>query len=285
MPASELKTHLLLVHTALRPEAVPLIDNFRLKKIVDWKPFEFFQRDNIYLAISSIGRVKTAAALAAAITQIRSQHQQAVTITILNIGIAGSRKDLAIGTLVHAVRVNDLTSKQSFYPDHLIIAPGLPVVVNTADAPQDETTCLFASGVVDMEASAVFEVARLYSTSSRVQALKIVSDHLRPQDISAQYITKLVEQHTQTICKYAECLLAPELERPFILEQTDIELLESLTSSLKLTRSQRTELEQRAKYVKLEKQHLPDLSSYLDLKPKRPDQRNTIFKQLIGSFV
>ncbi len=202
---------------ALRAEARPLIDRYRLEALApgDDGAFRCFHGGGRSLVISGVGKAAAAAATACL-------HEKPLDVWV-NVGIAGHRAR-APGELVRAHRVTDTGTGEHFYPTLL----GLPHIdsegVSTVDVP--ETT--FASGdVFDMEASAFYQTALRFSTSELVQCVKIVSDNADTgtDGLTAGRVTRLIEQnlgaiddivaHLETLATELEPLrVAPDVE-PF----------------------------------------------------------------------
>ena len=197
---------------ALRAEARPLIDHYRLEAFEpgDDGAFRCFHGrhgrhgSDRSLVISGVGKVAAAAATA-------SLHEKPLDVWV-NVGIAGHR-DRAPGELVRAHRVTDSGTGERFYPTLL----GLPHIdtegVTTVDVPETE----FASrDVFDMEASGFYQTALRFSTSELVQCVKIVSDNVDTgtDGLTAERVSKLVERNLDAIDDVVAHLetLATELE-------------------------------------------------------------------------
>ena len=75
----------LLITVALHPEARPLITHFGLKQDTTSHAVPIFHRENHALAVSGVGRLKSAIATTYLLSRISSLDD----VILLNIGIAG----------------------------------------------------------------------------------------------------------------------------------------------------------------------------------------------------
>ncbi len=102
-----------LILTALKAEALPIIEVFRLRK--DSKT-HLYQNNNISLLITGVGRDKTKERLQN-LHPIYSNFDQTI---VVNMGIAGGNPDQTeIGELYRVNAIFDKKTKQSFIPDIL----------------------------------------------------------------------------------------------------------------------------------------------------------------------
>ena len=96
---------IICITTALKSEALPIIEAFNLKPIQGYPLFPIWQNEKIKLTVSGIGKVKAAAACG----YLAGIYQDEDIYGWLNVGIAG-HKSLPVGTPLFA-HLNS-TSKQ-----------------------------------------------------------------------------------------------------------------------------------------------------------------------------
>ena len=152
---------------AMKREAKPLINYWKLKKREETKKIFFNKKKKINLIISGIGKKKAeqATETLAKKTNIKS--------FFLNIGIAG-HKDLKLGDIVLVSKVTDNKSKYNWYPTLLWKTKIQKIPLITVGFPKIRYTTNF---LYDMEASGFFKTARKYVGPEMVQSIKIISDN------------------------------------------------------------------------------------------------------------
>lgn len=137
-----------LIHTALYYEAHPLIETYKLEKIINKKEYK---NDKIVLIISGIGENNTQKALESAYKKYNIKQA-------INIGIAGCKdKSIPLGTLF-------CTNKN---------LPNIPqATITTVEKP----TNTINTTLVDMESRAFFLTCKEKNINFYI--LKVVSDYL-----------------------------------------------------------------------------------------------------------
>lgn len=159
----------LFIFTALECEARALIMALSLKKNNAKHPFSIYRHADIVLTVTGIGRV----AMAGGVAYTLALFPLAQSPVMLNIGIAG-HKSKALGTLLTATKIIDNSSNKAFYPQFLSNHWTESCELKTVSKPDTRYTF---DGLVDMEASAFYEMAVKFSTCELIHCLKIVSDN------------------------------------------------------------------------------------------------------------
>lgn len=157
---------------ALATESRPLIDHFRLTEDRSATGFRMFQGEGIRLIVTGMGRVSSAAGVAALAS--RDAHASAPGASAwLNVGIAG-HASREIGEGVHAVSILEAATGRRWYPARILQLPGSGEVFRTVDIPESvyPEPCVY-----DMEASAFYATALRFSTTELIQVYKIISDN------------------------------------------------------------------------------------------------------------
>jgi len=174
---------------AMHCEAAPLISHYELKKNMDIPWFECYQRDDLILIISKVGRIRAAAATSFFFTQFKDPRG------LVNTGVAGSLSNHPLGGVFLINKIINKADNRIFLPD-ILFPNALPeaslltseVFVSTV---QPEFP---GAELVDMEASAIFEAASLFAGPERVMFLKIVSDYLVLSDcLNKEKISSLID--------------------------------------------------------------------------------------------
>lgn len=233
---------MLCITTALHAEAAPLIRHYNLKKVLSCTHLELFCAEEVQLAVSGIGKTSAVVAVTLLMTRLPALEG----ILLVNLGIAGARSTLPVGTMCVPNKVRDAASNRTFFPDMLLRHSFCECALVTADFPVKEESFLREDeSLVDMEASAFMEAGLKFLPPSNISVLKIVSDHLSCENLNKEIIQDLVEKRVPEIAQYLNAqldLCAPQ--RAEILSEVDLNLIESVSSGLKLTTMQRRLLRQ-----------------------------------------
>ncbi|NPA03421.1 MAG: hypothetical protein GXO61_01005 [Epsilonproteobacteria bacterium] len=175
----KLKKMKLLV-TATKIEALPFIRAYKLERF-NSKPFSIYGKEEIFLLITGIGKIKAATALSHAVTTLKPKK-------LVNIGYAAGE---GRGKLYEIKKVIDFDTQKVF---HLRAKTSfLPAVCTTFSKPVKKPI----STLADMEASALVEVANLYKKP--IQIFKIVSDRFEPQSFIRSEL--LIEKQLASLLK------------------------------------------------------------------------------------
>lgn len=272
-----------LVIVSLPSEAKPLIEHWKLKPLRRNQTEERFQvshKNGIYLAISGMGKIRSAIATSALLA---SKVCSTPNPIIANVGIAGSSiNDLLPGTLVYINKIRDFASNVSFYPD-VIIKHRLPEApLETHDTPV--TTPLSTSAIVDMEASGFIQSALSFMAPSTVMILKVISDMCDGTKITPQDASNHIQGHVETIGHLVEGMRT-HLPEPIALDDVDLETLESVVTHAQLSTSQTHELTRCVTALKAQqKPFIAPLKNLLTKPITSKSERNTHFVELLETL-
>ena len=164
----------ILIHTALLPEARPIIDFLKLKQdnsVQNLPPYcKLFSNQDYILIVSGIGKEKTFSALDYVIKIVEIKHA-------INIGIAGCvDTSIEIGTLF-CINKN--------------IGSIPKTTITTVDTPCDNKEVL-SSVLVDMESRYFEEFFQNKNTDYTI--LKVVSDYLEPIIPKKSFVINLIQK-------------------------------------------------------------------------------------------
>jgi purine-nucleoside phosphorylase len=167
-----------LLHVALKAEAKPLIEYFKLKCITT-KPYKVYKRDDIVLAICGIGREKTKLHL----KDIFDKYPFKIAISV---GIAGCKyKEIKIG---------------SFFCTNQKLKDIRFATITTVDKALDTSNSLKTT-LVDMESDSFIFTCREFLNEKEIFVLKIVSDHLETTIPKKEFVWKIIEKNLKNISK------------------------------------------------------------------------------------
>jgi len=146
----------ILIHTALYPEAKPLIHYFNLIQNKTYEPLKIFENEKYILVVCGIGQEKTKQLLSC-IYEMFSIYKA------VNIGIAGCKdKNIKLGTLCCTNQSIEGIVRES---------------LTTVDEALDDETKLYTT-LVDMEAKTFVEISQNFLDEKNIYIFKIVSDYL-----------------------------------------------------------------------------------------------------------
>lgn len=263
--------------TALHSEARPLIEHFNLKPDQAYSKPELYVGDGITLAVSRMGRMKSAIATAAVLARADQPEKSIVA----NVGICGAPLSFQSGEMFMINEVRDDETGRAYYPNivlkHNLPENGLitynqPVLDGGSDSQK----------LVDMEASGFFEAASVFMSPEQIVILKMVSDHMNGERITKEIVSNLVKSHIpeieRVVFQWQEMVI---YEHSDLMSQEEENLLEKLSHSLNLTITQQRQLEKWVFYYKLRTDQLPDiLQAYLNAANENKFDRNRTLEEI-----
>ena len=151
---------------AMKSEAKPLINYWKLKKINNTSGIYTDKKKKINLIISGIGKKKVKEA-----TNVLAKKNS--NSFFLNIGIGGHR-DLKLGEIILASKITDNKTNYNWYPSLLWKTKIKKSSLITVRFPK----IIYKPNIVyDMEASSFLKTARSFVGPEKVQVIKIISDN------------------------------------------------------------------------------------------------------------
>lgn len=226
---------MILITTALHSEAKTLIEYFSLKKEIPSGTHQIFYRDQIQLIVTGIGKLRSAVATSIAL----SRAEESAIKGIINIGTAGARPNLSIGSIFAAHSIRDQASGRTFHPDMILGSKIAEAGLATFDAPVTSEKLLPENfDLVDMEASGFFQAAETFVSPDRIYCLKIVSDHFSCGALNAEHLQNIFTPNLHAIGKLVEQIEANDLDKMKVLNEENQDILDDISSSLRLSFSQ-----------------------------------------------
>ena len=166
---------MVFVFMALYPEAKPMIKRLGLRKRTDRTRFQEFVSENseVILAITGVGPVAAAAAVAAVLTE----YDAGPGDQLLSVGTAAA---LHGGTGIFLLnKLLDQNSDRTFYPDMLIKTDLREASGITGSAVLSQRAAAFmavAADLYDMESAAVYQAGNLFLGPHQMNFIRVVSD-------------------------------------------------------------------------------------------------------------
>jgi nucleoside phosphorylase len=272
-----------LIVTSLTCEAAPLRKSWDLTPLREnplSERFQVFQADGVYVAVSGIGKVRSAIATSALLTGLFQSDDQPIA---LNIGIAGaSPLDLPRGAIAYINKVRDAATNTRFYPD-IFVRHNLPErQLDTYDHPV--TTAPTEPIVVDMEGSGFMQAVSGLSSPSNAALLKVISDHCDGTRCTPEDASALISSNLSTI-EQVVSNLRTHLLNPPSLSCEERALLDQVTTHAAFSLTQRIEL---ARYVESLKAQgvscAEELKAVLQLPTTTKEARNNLYHSLLHAL-
>ena len=164
----------LLILTALKAEATPFIQHYKLKKKEFIESKSLYYSGTITLLITGIGNTNVQNTLQNYCNQKQiKQHD-----FIVNIGVAGGNADLGkIGELFFINKIICETDGPAYYPNDLF-KHGINVAsLTTVKNPVVDGNVTY-DGLVDMEALGIWNILKSIIPNDRFIFLKVISDYM-----------------------------------------------------------------------------------------------------------
>lgn len=260
---------MILITTALRCEANPIISFLKLTRVSDEKKWELYGNcEDILLLITGVGPVAAASAVSAIMTAYGFSEGD----FLLNIGSCcdPGASDGENGRIFLINKLTDGETDRDFYPD-MSIAVGIserslvsvakPVLLKEEALPLKE--CLQENPALknlwqkehgplyDMEAAFIYQTAKYYIGPSQMAFLKIVSDNgLKDGGASFAGLESLIEkcvfQQEAVIRSFLDEIRGKQGKKPCETQEADIS---SLAKAFHATQTMEKMLGQLIKYA------------------------------------
>jgi nucleoside phosphorylase len=252
----------LLIVTALACEAAPLIRAWQLKPMRDGQlaeRFQVFHRDGIAVAVSGVGKVRSAIATSALLGGLYIPEGRSPVVA--NIGIAGtSVTELPLGSLVYINKIRDAATNSRLYPD-VLFAHGLPELgLDTHDIPV--TTPPNDPIVVDMEGAGCAQATLALLPPSQLCLLKVISDYCSHTPPSREQVSAYISSHVEGIDAVLHTLRTELPTQPQVTPEEQA-LLDAVCSHASFSVTQRIEITRRLHALKAHSitytQHLEEI--------------------------
>lgn len=291
---------MLIIAAALHCEAKPFIEYFDLKKDLSYSSFQVFRKEDIVLYITGTGPIEAAIVTACFLTK----EGPVSSDFFLNVGICGSRrKDLPLGTVILCNKLIEQETGRTYFPDILYTHPfreGSIITSFQKQALSDKSTETSFSpsslhapvlcddfALADMEATALYQAGIYFFKPHRMLFLKIISDYLEETSENSFKnidVSALIGSNIKIITDWIENLLnnSPKIANDFGKEE--MEYINCLTDSLKLSVTMEHELKQHLCYYKLVNGEFLSYAKHLAQELPLPAKSKTEGKKYLDYF-
>ncbi len=275
----------LLIHCAFHAEARLLLENFKLKRDLSIQAFEFYKSEQVFLVISGMGALRTAAIVGAGLQHLmHALNIPANQITALNFGICGAPSTYPIGSSLYINSFYDTSSGKAWYPDILIKHNFKEAALETHPTPvgSDQTPPLKP---VDLEAFAFITAAGLFLKPQAIHSVKVVSDHFDCKIPSKSAVDDWIRPCLPDLNELAESLLEYSSEAPRQLEESELQLLNKVSRALSLSFAQRAIFAKRLQEHRVLARQFDEISILIEQELAQEGHANKDrFKKVIGLF-
>jgi adenosylhomocysteine nucleosidase len=195
---------MLAIICALRCEAEPLIEHFKLKSLVQKIPFPIYGEGSLFLAISGVGKLHAAAA----VSYLYALTGERPFSGWINVGVGGHPTQ-EVGKGLLANQVIDQGSLRSFYPSFTWRGVWESDRVYTVDSVEKK---FLGTGIYEMEASGFCSSAFALANPECIQCYKVISDNLenpprKDFDFVKGLIFKNLKQIEELVCAIRSLVL------------------------------------------------------------------------------
>jgi adenosylhomocysteine nucleosidase len=238
---------LIFIVVALKWEARPLIDRYELKLDRSMTKFRVYANDGIRLILTGPGGSNAMIATVYLLTSSQAGERD----FLFNIGSAGCR-DQEIGRIFLASSIRRANPSAVFYPDLLLKLPLEEAELITSDTVSKmHDSALEGSDtrltLRDMEGAYVYEAANRFIPSHQLFTIKVISDRLDPDRVTAMQIEELFSKALLEISGVIDRVALWEefQSQEFEINEemiSDQAMIADLSDRLRLTAYQRKEL-------------------------------------------
>jgi hypothetical protein len=229
---------MIFVTVALHAEAKPWIDYLGLKRLAVDGKYQMFRNERWFLVLSGPGPIQAAVATTYMFAQVTPRPGD----LYVNVGVCGATR-LQPGTALIAQQLVDLSSGRTYYPDLLFHHPFVEARLATSARPVQTDDAELVHGrsgkavewdVVDMEAVGCYEAAINRFVTHEMLFLKVVSDRLQPEQLTAQTVSQLMGAHVALFCGWLE-QVSGLIERKPLFSERESFWLEKTARVLRLS--------------------------------------------------
>ncbi|MFL3044728.1 MAG: hypothetical protein ACJZ1S_02905 [Candidatus Neomarinimicrobiota bacterium] len=189
-----------LIITALRDEAQPFIDRFKLAKDKNQSDLCVFNDENCSLLITGVGVDRVRSTLPVFLERISDLDN----VVLFNVGIAGGHPDRT--KIGEVYTVNKVTNDET-HDKYFLTIPGkneFNKMFLTTVAKGITNGNMGYEGLVDMEAAIITATAISYLNIDKIAVIKVVSDHMEIAEWSSLDVCEIIRSKLDSICAFME---------------------------------------------------------------------------------
>ena len=244
--------------TALYPEAKELITALQLKQNHTETLYQLFEGEDVQLLVTGAGMISAAAATSRHFANYPSRNGYDL---VVNLGLAGYHPGTtdydipAAGSLFFVSKITELCTGRTFYPDLLYRNPFPQLPLVTSPVVADDSSSLPPDTLVDMEASALYQVLLPHISPERMLFIKVVSDILKTTASDPGINpAALLKPHMSALVTYITTLhqfLRQHAPKEMTGTEADAALIRQVREQLPLTETMDKEFQRLLSYARL----------------------------------
>lgn len=260
---------MLTLLTALYPEAEGFLQQRNLKKDTSFSQFQLFTGEDFQILITGSGSIASAIAF----THLLTKRPPAPEDLFINLGICGCRDTtVPVGTCFLCNQITDLATSRQFYPDLLYLHPFSEAALLTCPVPMQHIAlppAVSSHLLFDMEASGIYQAGSTFLNQHQLLFLKVVSDFLTPESVTASSISQLMHTCQRPIFEFLSSLEVQlcsfkKHRKANLLTQAELSQIELLAQKLSLSVSLTEQLKQLFRYAKTLGYLIPDCIAQIE---------------------
>ena len=189
-----------LIITALRDEAQPFIDRFKLAKDKNQSDLCVFNDENCSLLITGVGVDRVRSTLPVFLERISDLDN----VVLFNVGIAGGHPDRT--KIGEVYTVNKVTNDET-HDKYFLTIPAkneFNTMFLTTVAKGITAGHVGYEELVDMEAAIITAIAISYLNIDKIAVIKVVSDHMDNAEWSSLDVCEIIRSKLDSICALME---------------------------------------------------------------------------------
>jgi len=236
------------IFCALRCEARPFVEIYKLKKDSTINYLEVYRNADTTIVVCGIGKSAMSFAIGCMAREIAQADSASLNAVCLNFGCAGSYSQKhKVGSLFLINSIEDKATARHFYPDSIIRSELLEAGIETHDLPVK--ILLEKEILVDMEASSFASAIQKILVPSRWAVIKIISDIVGQDNFDSATLETNIHKVAKNVISYLSILqeLAKQTSsKTPMLSELEIKLIEELALGLRLSYQMKSQLQNKS---------------------------------------
>lgn len=268
---------LMLITTALFPEAKPCIEILNLTHFETNGKWNLYRNNEFALIVTGTGPIRAATTLSSVLSRLSFSNE--IPKLIVNLGLTGARS-AASGSCFLINQIRHHASGRTYIPDILVKHRFAEAGLLCVDKPlYDKSVIPPHLDLADMESAGLFEAASHFLSPHQILLFKIVSDNLEQKSITSYHIENLLKPHLEDIFDHSRKVVSY-----FNIKHDPIKnyhhLITELSQYFSLTLTQQRQLKNWSRHYILRKGSLSFDDYIAQDPPKTPEQRKLLLHQL-----
>lgn len=242
---------MLFISMAMQSEAAPFISELGLRKNHGIKRLRVYDSSNCVLVITGTGKIRSAAATASVLTHFHACEHDFWA----NIGVCGSAcRHISQGSAAIINKITDHDTGDEMFADMIYAHDFRECALETFSVPVTVDNRTIGPDLVDMEAAAALEAARIFLPPHRTAVIKVILDYLAPRTSTMEDISKVMACNSKFISSWLlqTCYVASSAEyQPSPFAKHENKRDGDIQAKLRFTKAMQVEYAIMARYTQL----------------------------------